>query len=256
MTKAGRPTISEQKDFWDWHWRHGEERRTVNTWKDRRHAAIRDYLEALSLDRPEILDVGCGTGFYTRSLAEFGPTTGIDLSPESISRAAQQFPEVTFYAGNYYEFSLPDAHFDVVVAQEVIEHVEDQPAFVARTARLLKPHGHFLFSCTNKLVMGRLREGFFPEQPPQHIADHLDLRGIRRLLAPTFRVARWTSVISLGELGVLRWVNSTKLNALLAALISPAPPRGAQGEARALLPVHRARGEAVNWRPPTMWAGR
>ena len=60
MRTLPRPTIDKQKEFWNWHWAHWEERRTINEWKQTRHEMILRFLEYLSLDRPRILDLGCG----------------------------------------------------------------------------------------------------------------------------------------------------------------------------------------------------
>jgi 2-polyprenyl-3-methyl-5-hydroxy-6-metoxy-1,4-benzoquinol methylase len=221
MSTARRPAIDDQKRFWDWHWQHWQERRTVNAWKDKRHATILAFLRSLRLDQPMILDLGCGPGWYTEKLAQFGPTTGVDLSEEAISMAKSRFPHITFVAANLYELQLPAARFDVVVSQEVFDHVEDQRAFVGRVATLLKSRGYLILSCTNKFVMDRLREGEFPPQPAAHIAQYLNARELKRLLRTHFRVIRITSVLPMGSRGILRLINSYKLNTLLRYLLPP-----------------------------------
>jgi SAM-dependent methyltransferase len=45
--------------------------------------------------------------------------------------------------------SLPESHFDVVNAVEVLEHVEDDEAFVANVARVLRSGGHFVMTTPN-----------------------------------------------------------------------------------------------------------
>jgi len=61
-TKSLVPTIIEQQQFWDWHWQNWRERKTVNSWKECRHEAILSVLGSLPIDRPRILDLGCGHG--------------------------------------------------------------------------------------------------------------------------------------------------------------------------------------------------
>src|SRR5439155_22565200 len=152
MSASTQPTIAEQKEFWNWHWQHWQDRKTVNEWKQTRHERVLAFLASLSLHQPAILDVGCGPGWYTDTLRRFGPVTGIDLSEEAITIAKSRFPEIHFIAGNFYELALQN-QFDLVVSQEVIDHVEDQPKFVQRAAQVLKPGGHLILSATNKFVM-------------------------------------------------------------------------------------------------------
>jgi 2-polyprenyl-3-methyl-5-hydroxy-6-metoxy-1,4-benzoquinol methylase len=215
MPPAQLPRLEEQSRFWDWHWRHSEERRTVNDWKDRRHEMVLGFLSSLDLDHPEILDLGCGPGWYTEKFAAFGQVTGVDLSDEAIAMAKERFPEVTFHVGNLYELPLPAEHYDVVISQEVIDHVADRVAFLDRAASLLKPEGYLILACGNKFVLDRLGEGVFPTQPPEHIAQFLTVQGWKRLLSSRYQVLRIRTLIMIGNRGILRLVNSPKLNAVL-----------------------------------------
>lgn len=176
------------------------------------------FLASLSLDRPNILDVGCGPGWFTDNLARHGTVTGLDLSEEAINMARSRFPKVTFMAGNVYEVRLPEAHFDVVVSQEVLDHVEDQSAFISRVAGLLKPGGHLLLSYANKFVMDRARDDF-PPQPSGHISHYLTGKDFKQLLRPHFQLLRSRTIIPVGHEGLLRIINSHKLNVLARPLI-------------------------------------
>jgi len=217
MSASTQPTIAEQKEFWNWHWQHWQDRKTVNEWKQTRHERVLAFLASLSLHQPAILDVGCGPGWYTDTLRRFGPVTGIDLSEEAITIAKSRFPEIHFIAGNFYELALQN-QFDLVVSQEVIDHVEDQPKFVQRAAQVLKPGGHLILSATNKFVMDRVGDSF-PEQPPQHISRYMDRRTLKRMLQPYFSWIRSETIIPLGHEGILRAVNSPKVNRLIGTFI-------------------------------------
>ncbi len=216
----GHPTVDDQKQFWDWHWQHWKERRTINEWKDKRHEVVLTFLSLLSLDHPRILDLGCGPGWYTEKLAHFGPTTGIDLSEEAIQMAQARFPHIKFISGNLYDLPLPAEHYDVVVSQEVFDHVEDQVEFVRRAAYVLKPKGYLILSCANKFVMDRLQEGEFPAQPNTHIAQYLNIKRLKGLIQPYFRVLRIKSILPIGHRGILKLINSYKVNKILGHLIS------------------------------------
>ncbi len=212
MSTSYRPTIAEQRQFWDWHWENWQERGTINEWKEKRHEMILIFLRSLSLDRPRILDLGCGPGWYTAKLADFGETVGVDLSEEAIRMAKTRFPQIVFFAGNLFELPLPKEGFDVIVSQEVIDHVEDPRRFLDRAAYLLKPGGHLIVSCANKFVMDRLGDEAFPRQPSAHIGRYLDLKSWKKLLNDHFHVRRAKTILPIGNGGILRLINSYKLN--------------------------------------------
>jgi 2-polyprenyl-3-methyl-5-hydroxy-6-metoxy-1,4-benzoquinol methylase len=218
---AGLPSIEEQQQFWDWHWRHWRERKIINDWTLKRGEAILKMIGLLPLTQPKILDFGCGKGWFTESLASIGQATGIDLSEEAIAIAKSRAPQVTFFAGNVYDFPLPVQGFDVVVSQEVITHVEDQARYVKRAAEVLKPGGYFIVACANKFVMDRLGNVGWSEQPPQHISRYPTMNDLKNLLRPDFHILRATTILPFGNAGILRLVNSYKLNRLLGLVIPP-----------------------------------
>jgi len=215
------PDVDRQARFWDWHWAHESERKTRNVWKEQRHEAILSLLQSLPLAGARILDVGCGSGWYTEKLSRCGEVTGIDLSEVAVATATARFPHLTFQQGNFCTMDLPPEHFEVVIAQEVFDHVEDQVAFLERVSFVLKSKGYFVLSCTNRFVMDRLGESEYVPQPPDHVANYLTARELRRTLRSRFDVRRITSVLPMGQRGVLRLVNSNKLNRLLHLVASP-----------------------------------
>jgi 2-polyprenyl-3-methyl-5-hydroxy-6-metoxy-1,4-benzoquinol methylase len=210
------PSPAEQKQYWDERWNRvkGE---YPHAWARRRGAAVLAILNSLSLQRPRILDMGCGTGWLTEELAGIGEATGVELSEAAVSLARSRYARATFVAGNVLELPLPVAHFDVVVSLEVIAHVEDQGRYLERAAQVLKPDGHLIITTVNKFVHDRTD---WSEDSPGHIRYWVDRGLFRQLLSRHgFRVLRMTSVIPMGHGGILRLVNSHKLNALLTRII-------------------------------------
>ena len=213
MTTTEHPTLDVQEKYWDdkWSWSRTQ---YPHDRALRRGDKILTYVRTLGIDKPRILDFGCGTGWFTNKLAQLGPTTGIDLSPEAIDQARVQFPSVTFFAGDLFEIPIPEMHFDIVVSQEVIAHVADQHGYVERMARALKPGGHAVVTTPNPFVHDRVP---WPPQPPGHIEQWLTPKALKQLLHPLFRVLRKTTAVPLGDRGILRVVNSTRLNRALGS---------------------------------------
>lgn len=211
------PSLELQRQYWKfWNSVPGYPKKSMLR-PLRRAEKILTYLRSLRFERPTILDMGCGIGWLSAQLATFGPTIGVDLSDDAIGQAKANFPEVTFKAGNVYEMELPEGHFDVVVSQEVIAHVPDQGAYLDRAAAVLKPGGYLIITTANRFVHFRNE---WPPSPEGHIEQWLSRRALKRLLSPHFRVLRKTTAVTMGHGGILRFVNSPKLNAVVGLVFS------------------------------------
>jgi SAM-dependent methyltransferase len=210
------PSVDEQRRFWnDWNAAYPE--RKLDRPSVARGEAALARLRALGLPAPRILEVGCGFGWLSERLAEVGPTTAIDLADEVLQRSRQRWPHVRFLAGDVMTADLEPGAFDVIVTLETFSHVDDQAAFCERLARLLAPRGYLILTTQNRFVFTR-RTDVMPLRPGQ-IRRWVDRRGLRRLLAPRFEVLSLTSLVPAGHGGVLRIVNSTRLNAALGRLV-------------------------------------
>lgn len=105
--------------------------------------------------RPEmtVLELGCGTGYFTSELVRSGAEiVAIDVSPDllQIARAQHSAPNVRYELQNAYALSYPDASFDSVVGSSVLHHLEIQPA-LREIHRVLKPNGEIFFTEPNML---------------------------------------------------------------------------------------------------------
>jgi 2-polyprenyl-3-methyl-5-hydroxy-6-metoxy-1,4-benzoquinol methylase len=225
------PSLEDQRRFWNWHWEHWKERKIINDWTLKRGDAILEVLASLQLNQPEILDFGCGKGWFTEKLSLVGKATGIDLSEEAIAMAKSRSPHITFFAGNVYDFPLQVEKYDVVVSQEVLTHVENQEAYLQRAATLLKPGGYLIVACANKFVMDRLGKADWNVQPPEHISWYPTMEVLKRMLRSQFKILRATTILPLGSEGILRFVNSYKLNRVLEWFIPPRALESLKGRA-------------------------
>ena len=105
--------------------------------------------------RPEmkVLELGCGTGYFTQSLVKTGADlTAIDISPDllEVARKACQAPNVRFVIENAYAMSFGDGVFDSVVGSSVLHHLEVERA-LAELCRVLKPGGTLFFTEPNMM---------------------------------------------------------------------------------------------------------
>lgn len=114
------------------------------------------------LSDKRILDVGCGGGILSESMAKLGASVkGIDLSPEALGVADLHSLE----SGITLDYELiaaealavrSPASFDVVTCMELLEHVPDPGATVRACAQLVKPGGWVFFSTINRTLKAYL----------------------------------------------------------------------------------------------------
>ncbi|WP_018606369.1 bifunctional 2-polyprenyl-6-hydroxyphenol methylase/3-demethylubiquinol 3-O-methyltransferase UbiG [Uliginosibacterium gangwonense] len=105
----------------------------------------------------EVLDIGCGGGILSESMAaRSAQVTGIDLSEKALSVAKLHMLESGQQNLGYQMISAealaaerPQA-FDVVTCMEMLEHVPDPASIVKACAQLVKPGGYVFFSTINR----------------------------------------------------------------------------------------------------------
>lgn len=108
-----------------------------------------------SLAGLRILDVGCGGGLLSEPLARRGgQVVGIDASPGNVAaaqrHAASQGVAVDYRLGDPDQALGPAESFDLVLALEVVEHVQDVAAFVGKVAQHVAPGGLLLASTIDR----------------------------------------------------------------------------------------------------------
>jgi SAM-dependent methyltransferase len=94
-----------------------------------------------------VADVGCGPGYVTDYLHHAGVDAyGIDLSPEMVSIARQDYPHLRFEVGDMTDLALSDASVAGIVAFWSVIHVPDDavPGVFEEFRRVLRPHGLLL----------------------------------------------------------------------------------------------------------------
>jgi 2-polyprenyl-6-hydroxyphenyl methylase/3-demethylubiquinone-9 3-methyltransferase len=104
-----------------------------------------------------VLDLGCGAGIAAEALARRGhDVLGVDASAEAIeaawAHAEGRGLSLRYRCGSAEDLAAECAVFDAVTALEVIEHVQDQPAFMALLASLVRPGGSVFVSTLNRTM--------------------------------------------------------------------------------------------------------
>lgn len=100
-----------------------------------------------------VLEIGCGTGIFTRQLIRFGVhLTAIDISQDLILQAQQGIDDhhaVRFQVGRFEDLDSSEM-FDAIIGSSVLHHLDLDHA-LPQLRRLLRPGGRFCFTEPNML---------------------------------------------------------------------------------------------------------
>ena len=95
-----------------------------------------------------LLEIGCGTGFVLKGISEALPNvelTGSDLYDAGLAFAAERLPGVELYQIDCRRLPF-DSHFDVILALDVLEHIEEDEVAMAEMFRAIRPGGGGIIS--------------------------------------------------------------------------------------------------------------
>jgi trans-aconitate methyltransferase len=185
-----------------------------------KHGFVWTYGEdLLAILRPQpgerILDLGCGPGQLTAQIARAGAeVVGLDVSPEMIGQARQNFPKLKFVLQNAASMKFED-EFDAVFSNAALHWMLDASGVLRAVVKALREGGRFVLEMGGRGNVQIIEEA------------------IRRVVAPYYNgeiPARRTYFPSIGEYASL--MEASGLEPQMAQLFDrPTPLEGEQGMA-------------------------
>ena len=102
-----------------------------------------------------ILEVGCNFGDFYKYLNEINFKTdsyiGVDFSSRMIEDAKNNFPNAEWICKDCYSLPFPDNSFDIVIAMQMLEHIDNVDTFLSESYRILKNNGNIYITVPNEL---------------------------------------------------------------------------------------------------------
>jgi len=143
-------------------------------WYETAQGAVYDRIEKRAIDRAlphncfgrRMLEVGCGTGHWSRFFAERGfRVTGIDISPEMVNVAQPEgLGDTSFSVADATSLPFPDDSFDIAVAVTVLEFVAEPGRIVHEMARCVRPGGRIVVGALNSHSILGIRRRVRPSE--------------------------------------------------------------------------------------------
>jgi SAM-dependent methyltransferase len=128
-----------------------------NYWFRRHEAAYRALLPFVQ--GASVLEAGCGEGYGAAALRERARSVlAVDYDVPAATHARATYPEIDVVRGDLQRLPLADGAVEVVSNLQVIEHLWDQPAFIAECARVLRPAGTLLITTPNRITFSPGRD--------------------------------------------------------------------------------------------------
>ena len=124
----------------------------------RRHEVVYQRLASRCIGL-DVLEAGCGEGYGADLIAGVARrVVAVDYDAAAVAHVRGRYPAVEVMQANLATLPLPDVSMDVVVNFQVIEHLWDQPQFIAECARVLRPSGLLMISTPNRITFSAGRD--------------------------------------------------------------------------------------------------
>lgn len=181
--------------------------------KRRIEVLVGEFLRNDMISGKEILEVGCGLGYFSEVLCSRGGiVTACDISPSLVQRTRERVGCSCLLADALnLEACFGSRRFDVVVSSECIEHTQYPEKALIQMIRILKPGGYLSMSTPNILWQPLVRAASALRVRPydgfENFSSWSRLRTLLRSNAMTIVNERGIHLypFQLGGFGVLRW---------------------------------------------------
>ena len=177
----------------------------------------------------EVLDAGCGGGAIMESLRCYGRVQGLEISEAALQHNREQGREVTL--GSVEQIPFTGDSFDLVLALDVIAHVQDDLRALEELLRVLRPGGSLLVTVPALRMLWSTHDaanGHYRRYALGELRQRIETAGFEIVDATYFNTLLFPAILAIRVLGRLRAKRSTSdvaevpqpLNTLLEKIFS------------------------------------
>ncbi|MFX1453245.1 MAG: class I SAM-dependent methyltransferase [Promethearchaeota archaeon] len=119
----------------------------------RRLTITLNLIKKIVSSNSKLVDLGCGEGHFTARFLKFINSDnlyGLDYSISAIKKAKSAFQDIEFCVADVFDLPYPDGYFDIVVCNNLIEHIENPVLLLKNIKRILKKDGHIIISTPSR----------------------------------------------------------------------------------------------------------
>jgi 2-polyprenyl-3-methyl-5-hydroxy-6-metoxy-1,4-benzoquinol methylase len=114
------------------------------------HTMINKIIDELPFNQM-ICDIACGYGHITNQIQKKGHNCiGVDHSSVIIEKNNKDFPNILFVCSDIFDYLRYNRDFNVIIATEIIEHVDRPMQLIHAISKALRPDGKLIFSIPHK----------------------------------------------------------------------------------------------------------
>jgi SAM-dependent methyltransferase len=148
-----------------------------------------EFLAQKDIQKPLILDMGCGTGKQLTADHEEFPELqmiGLDLFHGMLFQAYKRCKEITWIQGDSTNPPFGDNRFDYITNQFSYHHVQNKCKMIAETCRILKPGGRFVITNLDPWSMaGWIVYNYFPASWKRDLSDFFPVDDLKSQMEKT-----------------------------------------------------------------------
>jgi ubiquinone/menaquinone biosynthesis C-methylase UbiE len=194
----------------------------TSNWKHRNEARQAFILKAKSYSG-NFLEIGPGYGRVMKEIAQNNPIIGLEMDDELVELLKKRQFEV--YKGVAESMPFEDNSFDVVLCEEVIEHIKMQSTVINEVYRVLKSNGVAIFTTPNKyiyrtlMLLNNLRRfdftiPIYKNPTPGHVSE-LTGKELKNLFKKKFDIIDFKPLNSYLQKAILHKVPFLSINNLI-----------------------------------------
>ncbi|MCC5814602.1 MAG: methyltransferase domain-containing protein [Leptospira sp.] len=143
----------DQDEHYEGYWDDPEEAFDLKWWDEAHRDIYQDFIRLfLKAPKGKLLDVGCGLGFFVKSVGKAKPqweVTGYEIAERAAKFAQEKNGLSNVHAGMVQESGIPEGSLDIITLWDVIEHIPKPHSLLEYLNSLLKPGGILFMQTPN-----------------------------------------------------------------------------------------------------------